>query len=75
MDNGRGYPSNAPTIPHPIPHRSAAMAPGQFDRPSSSTAVRFTRRGQIVRSTFIVVAILFAALVAGLVVGGITGVI
>ncbi len=73
MSNGRPVPSSAPTVPNAIPFRSAAPAPGQLGRSSDSTALRLTRRGQIVRSTLIVIMILIIALVAGLFAGGISG--
>ncbi len=75
MDNGRGIPSNAPTIPHAIPFRSTAAGEGQLGQPPGGTALRLTRRGQIVRATLITMAILIIALIAGLLAGGISGVI
>ena len=75
MDNGRAIPSNAPTVPHAIPFRSAAAARGPLGQPSGSTALRLTRRGQIVRATLIVAMILLVALIAGLFAGGISGLI
>ena len=74
MDNGR-VPSNAPTVPRAIPFRSAGGPAGPIGQPSGSPALRLTRRGQIVRATFIVAGILLVALVAGLFAGGISGLI
>jgi hypothetical protein len=75
MDNGRPAPGSSTTVANAIPFRSPPGGTARLDQPSGSTPVRLTRRGQIVRSTLIVVVVLLVALIAGLVAGGISGVI
>ena len=73
MENGRAS-SASTTVVNAIPFRGAA-ARDRLGQPSASTPIRWTRRGQIVRSTLIVAVILFAALVAGLFAGGVSGLV
>jgi hypothetical protein len=75
MDNGRPAPGSGTSVANTIPMRSPAAARTRYDQPSGRTAVRLTRRGQIVRSAFITILILIIALVAGLFAGGISGLV
>ena len=73
MENGRAG-SASTTVVNAIPFRGAA-ARDRLGQPSGGTPIRLTRRGQIVRSTLVVTLILFAALIAGLFAGGVSGLV